>query len=80
MENGDTDPRVARYANWLMTYLVFPAINQNCTVSNGLIIQSYSLCEIFRVVHLDVEVWSEELLRQLSYAIKDQLVASKAPY
>ena len=33
-----------------------------------------------RVVHLDVEVSSEELLRQLSYAIKNQLVASKAPY
>ena len=33
-----------------------------------------------RVVHLDVEEWSEELLRQLSYAIKNQLVASKAPY
>ena len=34
----------------------------------------------FRLVHLDVEVRSEELLRQLSYAIKNQLVASKAPY
>ena len=33
-----------------------------------------------RVVHLDVEVRSEELLRQLSYAIKNQLFASKAPY
>ena len=26
-----------------------------------------------RVVHLDVEEWSEKLLRQLSYAIKNQL-------
>ena len=33
-----------------------------------------------RLVHLDVEVRFEELLRQLSYAIKNQLVASKAPY
>ena len=33
-----------------------------------------------RVVHLDVEDQVEELLRQLSYAIKNQLVASKAPY
>ena len=33
-----------------------------------------------RLVHLDVEGTSEELLRQLSYAIKNQLVASKAPY
>ena len=32
-----------------------------------------------RVVHLDVEERSEDLLRQLSYAIKNQLVASKAP-
>ena len=32
------------------------------------------------VLHLDVEERSEELLRQLSYAIKNQLVASKAPY
>ena len=32
-----------------------------------------------RLVHLDVEGTSEELLRQLSYAIKNQLVASKAP-
>ena len=32
------------------------------------------------VVHLDVEDFSEELLRQHSYAIKNQLVASKAPY
>ena len=31
------------------------------------------------VVHLDVEGWSEELLRQQSYAIKNQLVAFKAP-
>ena len=29
---------------------------------------------------LDVEDCSEELLRQQSYAIKNQLVASKAPY
>ena len=35
---------------------------------------------LFSVVHLDVEGTSEELLRQLSYAIKNQLVASKAPY
>ena len=33
-----------------------------------------------RLVHLGVEVRSEELLRQLSYPIKNQLVASKAPY
>ena len=33
-----------------------------------------------RLVHLDVEDQVEELLRQLSYAIKNQLVASKAPY
>ena len=33
-----------------------------------------------RVLHLDVEERSEELLRQLSYAIKNQLVASKAPH
>ena len=33
-----------------------------------------------RLVHLDVEDISEELLRQHSYAIKNQLVASKAPY
>ena len=32
-----------------------------------------------RLVHLDVEDISEELLCQLSYAIKNQLVASKAP-
>ena len=32
------------------------------------------------VVHLDVEDCSEELLCQQSYAIKNQLVASKAPY
>ena len=32
------------------------------------------------VVHLDVEDCSEKLLRQHSYAIKNQLVASKAPY
>ena len=32
-----------------------------------------------RLVHRDVEVSSKELLRQLSYAIKNQLVASKAP-
>ena len=35
---------------------------------------------VTRLVHLDVEGTSEELLRQLSYAIKNQLVASKAPY
>ena len=33
-----------------------------------------------RLVHLDVEERSEELLRQLSYAIKNQLVESKAPH
>ena len=33
-----------------------------------------------RVVHLDVEDQIEELLRQLSYAIKNQLKAPKAPY
>ena len=33
-----------------------------------------------RLVHLDVEDCSEELLSQQSYAIKNQLVASKAPY
>ena len=38
------------------------------------------LMQYNRVVHLDVEGTSEELLRQLSYAIKNQLVASKAPY
>ena len=32
------------------------------------------------VVHLDVEDCSEELLRQHSYAIKNQLVTSKGPY
>ena len=37
-------------------------------------------CVIIRLVHLDVEDQVEELLRQLSYAIKNQLVASKAPY
>ena len=35
---------------------------------------------INRLVHLDVEGTSEELLHQLSYAIKNQLVTSKAPY
>ena len=35
---------------------------------------------VTRLVHLDVEGTSEELLRQLSYAIKNQLVVSKAPY
>ena len=33
-----------------------------------------------RLLHLDVEDQVEELPRQLSYAIKNQLVASKAPY
>ena len=33
-----------------------------------------------RQVHLGVEDCSEELLRQQSYVIKNQLVASKAPY
>ena len=32
------------------------------------------------VVHLDDEDYSEELLHQHSFAIKNQLVASKAPY
>ena len=32
-----------------------------------------------RLVHLDVEDTSEEFLGQLSYAIKNQLVTSKAP-
>ena len=35
---------------------------------------------VSRLVHLDVEGTSKELLHQLSYAIKNQLVASKAPY
>ena len=34
---------------------------------------------LFSVVHLDVEGTSEELLRQLSYAIKNQRGASKIP-
>ena len=33
-----------------------------------------------RLVQLDVEDCSKELLRQQSYAIKNQLVALKAPY
>jgi len=33
-----------------------------------------------RVVHLDVEDCSEELLRQQSYAIKNQLGHPKPPY
>ena len=33
-----------------------------------------------RVLHLDVEEWSEELLRQLSYAIKNQLGHPKTPF
>ena len=33
-----------------------------------------------RLVHLDVEDCSEELLRKQSYAIKNQLDSSKAPY
>ena len=41
---------------------------------------SQSGCVLSRLVHLDVKETSEELLRQLSYAIKNQLVASKAPY
>ena len=32
------------------------------------------------MVHFNVEDCSEELLHQHSYAIKNQLVASKAPY
>ena len=32
-----------------------------------------------RVLHLDVEEWSEELLGQLSYAIKNQLGHPKPP-
>ena len=32
-----------------------------------------------RLVHLDVEDCSEEFLRQQSFAIKNQLVTSKAP-
>ena len=34
---------------------------------------------LISVVHLDVEEWSEELLRQLSYAIKNQLGHPKPP-
>ena len=33
-----------------------------------------------RLVQLDVEDCSKELLRQQSYAIKNQLVESKAPH
>ena len=43
-------------------------------------LQPICLQQQVRVVHLDVEDQIEELLRQLSYAIKNQLVASKAPY
>ena len=41
---------------------------------------SYLAFFLNRLVRLDVKHWFEELLRQLSYAIKNQLVASKAPY
>ena len=41
--------------------------------------ESAPLCVKIRVVHLDVEVRSEELLRQLSYAIKNQLGSLLAP-
>ena len=34
---------------------------------------------LYMLVHLDFEDCSEELLRQHSFAIKNQLVASKAP-
>ena len=44
-----------------------------------LTIQHLSTSVSVSVLHLDVEEWSEELLRQLSYAIKNQLEHPKPP-
>ena len=54
--------------------------DDNYRVSAFLPLDWNYLLIIFSVLHLDVEDSSEELLRQQSYAIKNQFVASKDPY
>ena len=48
--------------------------------SGWTVVVSVSLEGLEQCDPLDVEIISEELLRQLSYAIKNQLKAPKAPY
>ena len=60
---------------------LLPTRNRLATLSTAELDKLSELKNIIRnrLVHLDVEDQVEELLRQLSYSIKNQLVASKAP-
>ena len=62
---------VRLYITWL-NYFVKTDIN----IQGGIIKINIAST---RLVHLDVEDWSEELLRQQSYAIKNQLGHQKPP-